>query len=281
MLANQDRTQEKAPQKGVQGESKPVRGAAQKDQQKPTRDQQVLFGIPQLGLSQVERVVPADEPPPLPANNELQYIGKSTPRYDGVAKVTGRAQYTADVRLPGMLYGRLVGADVPHARVKSIDVSAAQQYPGVRAVHVIQHVLGNAELRDPKQEMPSNYPIVRYAGQPVAATSQAVADEAAKRIKVEYEPLDFAIDRDMARKSDSPKVYPGPADQGGSAGGGGGPKDVPQVGNVHGPELKKAGDVERGFSEADVTVKGEYETQVQTHSALETHGVVADWSRIY
>jgi hypothetical protein len=136
MLANQDQTQEKSPQKSVQGEPKPVRGAAQKDQQapsahaeqgKPTRNQQVLFGIPQLGLSQVERVVPVDEPPPLPANNELQYIGKSTPRYDGVAKVTGRAQYTADVRLPGMLYGRLVGADVPHARVKSIDVSAAQQ----------------------------------------------------------------------------------------------------------------------------------------------------------
>ena len=124
MLANQDQTQEKAPQKGVQGESKSVRGAAQKDQQtpsahveqqKPTRNQQVLFGIPQLGLSQVERQVPVDEPPPLPANSELQYIGKSTPRYDGAAKVTGRAHYTADVRLPGMLYGRLLGADVPHA----------------------------------------------------------------------------------------------------------------------------------------------------------------------
>ncbi|MBV9678975.1 MAG: xanthine dehydrogenase family protein molybdopterin-binding subunit [Acidobacteriaceae bacterium] len=288
-MLTQDQTQEKAPQKGVQGESKPVRGAARKDQQSPsahaeqakqTRDQQVLFGIPQLGLSQVERQVPVDEPPPLPANNELQYIGKSTPRYDGIAKVTGRAQYTADVRLPGMLYGRLVGADVPHARVKSIDTSAAQQYPGVRAVHVIEHVLGNAELRDPKQELPSRYPIVRYAGQPIAgiaATSQAAADEAAKRIKIEYEPMSFVTDRDDARKSDAPKVYPGPADQGGSAGGGGGPANVPQVGNVHGPELKKVGDPDGGFSAADVTVEGEYETQVQTHSALETHGVVVDW----
>src|SRR3954454_18571970 len=234
MLANQDKTQEKAPEKGVQGESKPVRGAARKDQQtlsahaeqqKPTRDQQVLFGIPQLGLSQVERKVPVDEPPPLPANNELRYIGKSTPRYDGLAKVTGRAQYTADVHLPGMLYGRLVGAEVPHARVKSIDTTAAQQYPGVRAVHVIEHVLGNAELRDPKQELPSRYPIVRYAGQPVAAvaaTSQVAADEAAKRVKVEYERMEFVTDRDAARKQDSPKVYPGPADQGASAGGGGG-----------------------------------------------------------
>jgi xanthine dehydrogenase YagR molybdenum-binding subunit len=72
-------------------------------------------------------------------------------------------------------------------------------------------------------------------------------------------------------------VFPGPADAAGSAGGGGGPKGVPQKGNVHGPQQKKIGDTEKGFSEADVIVEGEYFTQVQTHSALETHGFVVDW----
>jgi CO/xanthine dehydrogenase Mo-binding subunit len=245
-----------------------------------TRTDSFLFGIPQSGVSKVERQVPMDEPPPLPVNSELTYIGKPTPRYDGVAKVTGRGKYTADVHLPGMLYGQMLDASVPHGRIKSIDTSAAEKYPGVRAVHVIEHVMGNAELRDPSKELPSRYPIVRYAGQPVAAvaaTSQAAADEAVALIKVEYEPLPFVVSRDAARAEKAPLVYPGPADQAGTAGGGGGPRNVPQVGNVHGPARKEVGDIKKGFSEADAVVEAEYFTQIQTHSALETHGVVADW----
>ena len=246
----------------------------------PTRTDQFLFGIPQSGLSKVERQVPADQPPPMAANADLKYIGKATPRYDGAAKVTGRGKYTADVRLPGMLYARMVSANLPHAKINSIDTSAAEKYPGVKAVHVIQHVMGNAELRDPSKETPSRYPIVRYAGQPiaaVAATTQAAADDAAALIKVDYQPLEFVVDRAAARATYAPLVYPGPADQAGTAGGGGGPQNVPQVGNVHGPAKKEVGDVKAGFAQADAIVEGEYFTQVQTHSALETHGVVADW----
>ena len=87
----------------------------------------------------------------------------------------------------------------------------------------------------------------------------------------------FVVDRTEARSPDSPVVFPGPADAAASAGGGGGPKDVPQTGNVHGPESKKVGEPEQGFKDADVVVTGEYFTQVQTHSALETHGFVVDW----
>jgi xanthine dehydrogenase YagR molybdenum-binding subunit len=202
-------------------------------------------------------------------------------RYDGVQKVSGRGKYTADVHLPGMLYAYMLGADVPHGRILSVDTSAAERYPGVKAVYVIEHDYGGiAELRDPKVEKPSRYPIVRYAGQPiaaVAATSQAVAEDAAELIQVKYDPMPFVVDRRDARQADAPLVFPGPADAAGSAGGGGGPKDVPQTGNVHGPEKKTKGDPEAGFKEADVIVEGEYFTQVQTHSALETHGVVADW----
>ncbi len=245
-----------------------------------TRTENFVWGIPQNGLQHKEREVPQDEPPPLPANAELTYIGKPTERYDGPAKAMGKGKYTADINLPGMLYARMVDATIPHGRILSIDTSAAEKVPGVRAVHVIEHVYGVAELRDPKQETPSRYPVVRYAGQPiagVAAISQQIANDAAALVKVQYDTMPFVVDRSDARNDDAPIVFPGPADAAGSAGGGGGPKGVPQKGNVHGPQQKKVGDTEKGFSEADVIVEGEYFTQVQTHSALETHGFVVDW----
>jgi xanthine dehydrogenase YagR molybdenum-binding subunit len=245
-----------------------------------TRTESFVWGIPQNGLRHKEREVAQDEPPPLPPNAELKYIGKPTERYDGPAKAMGKGKYTADINLPGMLYARMVSATVPHGRIVSIDTSAAEKLPGVRAVHVIEHVYGVAELRDPKLETPSRYPMVRYAGQPVAgvaAISQQIANDAAALVKVQYDTMPFVVDRADARSEDAPMVFPGPADAAGSAGGGGGPKGVPQKGNVHGPQQKKIGDTDKGFSEADVIVEGEYFTQVQTHSALETHGFVVDW----
>src|SRR5260370_15829364 len=179
-----------------------------------------------------------------------------------------------------MLYAGMVGAATPHGRIVSIDTSEAEKLPGVRTVQVIQHVYGVAELRDPKEEPPAPYPTVRYAGQPiagVAAISQQIADDAAKLVKVQYDTKPFVVDRTEARADDAPVVYPGPADAAASAGGGGGPKDVPQTGNVHGPKRRKIGDTDKGFAEAEVIVEGEYFTQVQTHSALETHGFVVDW----
>ncbi len=280
-------TQEKSRSKGVQGEAKPTRDAEKKDAETPpakaavpTRTESLVFGIPQLGLERRDRQVPLDEPPALAANADLTYIGKPTERYDGPAKAMGKGRYTADVQLPGMLYARMVDASVPHGKIISVDTSAAEKLPGVRAVYVIEHVMGTAQLRDPAQEAPSRYPVVRYAGQPiagVAATTQSIADDAAALVKVQYHTMPFVVDRTDARKEDAPKVFPGPADAAGSAGGGGGPKGVPQVGNVHGPQRKKVGDTAQGLAEADVVVEGEYWTQVQTHSALETHGFVVDW----
>jgi xanthine dehydrogenase YagR molybdenum-binding subunit len=236
-------------------------------------------GVPGYTLRDEQRSVPTTEPPVWPINKDLKYVGKSHERLDGHAKATGRARYTSDVQLPGMLYAKFVNSSVPHAKVVSVDTSAAERYPGVKGVHVIQHVMGGAVLRDPSLEQTS-YPVVRYAGQPiaaVAATSPYAAEEAAALVKVQYEPMPFVVDLDKARASDAPQVFPGAADQEGTAGGGGGPHDVPQTGNVHGPSIRKVADVEQGFRDAEVVVEGRYVTQVQTHSALETHGVVADW----
>ena len=270
--------------KSAQQVAKPKAEGVAKEEQKPsaaaagiqTRPETFVFGIPQNGLTTKQRQVPLDEPPPLAPNAELTYIGKPTVRYDGPAKAMGTGRYTADVNLPGMLYARMVDATVPHGRILSIDTAAAEKLPGVRAVHVIEHVYGSASLRDPKQETPSRYPIVRYAGQPiaaVAAVSPQIADDAAKLGRVQYAPRSFGAARALVGRV----VFPGPADAGGRAGGGGGPQGVPQVGNVHGPQRKLVGDMDKGFAEADVIVEGEYFTQVQTHSALETHGFVVDW----
>lgn len=252
----------------------------------PTRREVLPSGI--VGTSSmntVERMIPADEPPVLPVNARLAAIGRPTSRLDGRLKVTGKARYTADVRLPGMLFAQVLTSAHPHARIRSIDTSGAERAPGVRAVYVLERVLGNAQLRDKSKELPAKYPIVRFAGQPiaaVAATTQAEADDAVKLFKVEYEPLPFVVNEDEARKKGAPTVFPGAADQGGTAGGGGGPQGVAQEGNVRGPVRggprgRPLGDIQKGFAEAELTVEGEFRTQVQTHSALETHGVVADW----
>lgn len=249
------------------------------------RKERLPAGIVGGTMGEVERVLAADEPPPLGVNAELAVVGKRVPRLDGRAKVTGAARYTADVQLPGMLYGRIVRSPHPHARVRAIDTSAAERHPGVRAVHVLDHLLGSAVLREPSKELPSRFPVVRYVGQPiaaVAATTEAVAEEAARLLKVDYEPLPFVVDVDEARDPSAPLVFPGPADQAGSAGGGGGPAGVPQTGNVRGPAKggtfgPPRGDIVAGFAAAEVVVEGTFRTQVQTHSALETHGLVADW----
>src|SRR5438445_13147632 len=100
-----------------------------------TRSENFVWGIPQNGLQQKEREVPQDEPPPLPPNAELTYIGKPTERYDGPAKAMGKGKYTADVNLPSMLYARKVDATIPHGPIVSIHAHADEKEPGARAVH--------------------------------------------------------------------------------------------------------------------------------------------------
>jgi xanthine dehydrogenase YagR molybdenum-binding subunit len=114
----------------------------------------------------------------------------------------------------------------------------------------------------------------------VAATSQAAADEAARLVKVEYELLPWVVDVEKARSDDAPLVFTGQAQQSGSAGGGGGARNAVQKGNQRiSPTFKRPPevDIDKAFADAEVTVEAEYKTQVQTHSALETHGVVVDY----
>jgi len=235
-------------------------------------------GIAGDDLRREERPLPEGEPPPWPANAELAVVGKPTARIDARAKVTGQARFTCDVRLRGLLHARRIVSSVPHARVLAIDTSHAERVPGVKAIHLIERALEGPVLRDPSAEAGGRYPVVRYVGQPlgaVAAVTQEAADEAARLVEVSYGPLPFTVDMDQAMKAEAPPVYPGPVDQRASAGGGGAVAGLPQSGNVRGPTLTTRGDVSAGFQEAEVIVEGTFTTQVQVHSAAETHGVVA------
>jgi xanthine dehydrogenase YagR molybdenum-binding subunit len=255
-----------------------------------TRQEALPHGIPNAQaadakLSQAERKVPVDQPGVLATNADLKWIGKRVPRVDGPLKTTGRARYTSDVYLPGMLYGVIVDSKQPHARIRNIDYSEAAKAPGVKGVYVLEHLTGGiAELRNSALDGEHKYPIVRFAGQPIlgiAATTMNQARDAAKLVKIDYEPLPFVTHVEQAKLPNAPKVYPGEAVSGGTAGGGGGAANVPQVGNVRGPakgpQGKGKGSVEDGLHTADVVLEQTYRTQVQTQSALETHGVVADW----
>ena len=133
----------------------------------------------------VSVVIPDDEPTPWQWGDRLSVVGKPTPRVDGPLKATGAARYTYDIELPGMLYGAMLRSPWPHARIRSIDLSAAQHLAGVRAVFA----LDDHEIRFAGQEVAA-----------VAAISSDIAADALKLIKVDYETLPFVVDMDAAAK---------------------------------------------------------------------------------
>ncbi len=259
---------------------------------------QIVVGVVGADLRKEDRDIPSGAPPQWGDNAGLSQVGRRTPRLDGVDKVTGRARYAFDVQRKGMLHGRVLRSPHPSARIRSIDTSAAEAMEGVKAVHILAHLLSSADEVDevaepgPKKKA-RTYPRVRYAGQPiaaVAATSAARATEALGKIRVDYEVLPFVVDPDDALKPEAPLVFGKPVRMAGSAGGGGVGAVLPQNGNVRGPKKgsapaqdpAKARDaVEAALKSAKATaavvVQQTYRTQVQTHSALETHGLVAEW----
>ena len=226
------------------------------------------FGIASVGLGTVQRQVPSDEPPPLPPNSELSVIGKSFPRPNGRAKVTGAAHFTVDIALPGMLFARVLRSPLPHAAVRSIDIDAAAHHPGVRAA---------VSLVDPGDPQRAG---LRYIGAPVAAVaaiSMGAAVAALPLIRVDYVELPFVADMNRARDPAAPLVYSHATGPPGHPSGFPAAANLPLNGNVRGPAIVKRGDVSQGFAQADVVVEGDYSTEVQTHCCLEPHAIVADW----
>lgn len=247
-----------------------------------TRKDIFPYGIPGHNLSEIEREIPKEEPPVWPVNEKLKKIGKRVRRIDAYDKVTGKAKYTSDIKLPGMLYAKFIRSTVPHAGIRSIDISKAMTLPGVHAVHLIE----NSEKEGEDQNEESRYPVIKYVGQPiggVAAESLEIAKDAISMIRITYDTKPFVIDLEEAMKADAPIVFDQPIGQQQDGGDIGETHDGSKgEGNVRGPSTSSffggpRGDLSEGFGEADVIVERTYRTQVHTHMPLETHGVVVDW----
>lgn len=148
---------------------------------------------------------------------EMTQQGRSAPIWDAVDKVTGNKNYTDDIPLPKMLYGKLLLSDHAHARIVSIDTGEAEAMPGVRAVATYKNTpdtLYNSAQRYLEQEVIKDErifsPIVRFVGDRVAAVaaeSQQIADAAVKKIKVVYEDLPAVFSAEDALKGDAPLVH--------------------------------------------------------------------------
>src|SRR5436305_3028349 len=134
-------------------------------------------------------------------------VGMSLRRQDGPDKVTGHARYAGDQTLLGMLYVRLVASPDAHARILNIDTSAALSVPGVVAVFTAE-TLGMAQVDlFSRAQSPLAQHEVWWCGHPVAIVvgeTEAIAEDGANAVEVDYDPLPVVIDPEAAIRPDSP-----------------------------------------------------------------------------
>jgi CO/xanthine dehydrogenase Mo-binding subunit len=216
-----------------------------------------------------------------------EYLGKGRKIIDGKEKVTGWVRYAADVNLPGMLYVRPVLSPYAHAKILSIDISEAEQVPGVVAVLTAQDLPTKDKVIASRNSAVLAKGEVLFRGQPVVAVvaeNETAAQYGADLVMIEYEPLTPVVDIAQAIKEDAPEVWPN-----------GLPKDEVDLtaqhaavdkeveeeqeaapNNVHNENHFKRGDVEQGFREADVIVERVYTTPIVHQVYLEPHAVVAE-----
>nr|WP_250806255.1 xanthine dehydrogenase family protein molybdopterin-binding subunit [Ensifer adhaerens] len=202
---------------------------------------------------------------------EFKIVGKSVKRDDVLEKVTGEAQYTGDIKLPGMLHGKIKRAAIAHARIKSIDVSKALAYPGVKAVLTHETVPRVLHYGSPHPRSASctkdQYILddkVRFWGEGVAAVaaiSEEIADEALDLIEVEYEPLPAVFEPEDAAQPGAPLIH-----------------DVGPGGNlVLDPVRVNRGDIDKGFAEADFVLEGTFAGGRPHPAYMEPNVCIADW----
>ena len=209
-------------------------------------------------------------------DRKLKVVGTTPIKPDGVDKVTGRAKFGADTQLPGMLVGKILRSPHAHAIVKSIDISEAEKLPGVKAVCT----------RDDFPELPAgamrDISLICMAREKVffdghqvaavAATSEKIAKQALKLIKVEYEVLPHVIDVMDAVKDDAPILHHDNRPKG--------IDDWPADKQTN--ILERAewamGDVEKGFADADLIVEREFDTKPMHQSYIEPQGCIANYT---
>src|SRR5882762_8638247 len=199
-------------------------------------------------------------------DKKLKIVGTSPVKHDGIDKVTGRAKFGADLYLPGMLVGKILRSPHPHARIRSIDISAAEKLPGVKAV-VTRADFPEIKAGTPDGDMTRNAMArekALYDGHPVAAvaaTSESIAKAALKLIKVDYEVLPHVIDPVEAMQPTAPILHPHIRTKG--------IKGADNETNIVERLDLAMGDVEKGFKEADVIVEREFHTKPMHQGYIE------------
>jgi CO/xanthine dehydrogenase Mo-binding subunit len=186
-------------------------------------------------------------------------VGHSNRRVDALAKVTGKARYVADFKIQGMLFGKMLFSPHPHALIRGLDTSGAEDLPGVWAVVTAQQIPGENQIGvvTPDQPLLAQEK-VRFVGDCVAlvaAESESIAQRALDLVQVNYEPLPRVCDLHRAFQENSPPLHRG--------------------GNRLTHLKIRKGDVEAGFAESDIILEETFRTQRQEHVYLEPIGALA------
>ena len=201
-------------------------------------------------------------------HSKFTVINTHVHNIDGIAKVTGRATYTFDVVLPGMLYGKILRSPHPHAKIKSIDYSKAMALPGVKAVATGKDTIGAKQgiwrrYKDLCDEQLLTVDKVRYIGEPVAAVAavtEEIAEKALELIDVDYEVLPATYEPLDAIKKDAPEIHEG------------------FERNINVTRHIEWGDVDEGFAEADYIREDWFRCGGQAHMCMETRAAVSSYT---
>ena len=230
------------------------------------------------------------------STQEYKVVGTRPIRHDGMDKVTGRARYSADIDLPGLLHGKILRSPHAHARIKSIDASRALALPGVKAVITAAELpqpsglaseLGEGFVMNNPKFLTNNFLAaekVLYKGHAVAAVaaiSPSIAEEALALMDVDYEVLPATLTVMDAMKDDAPILHETLATLSDPLKAGGGlrsqDEDIKKS-NIANHFVFEIGDPEKGFQEADVVVEREYDTKTVHQGYIEPHSGTALWN---
>lgn len=212
-----------------------------------------------------------------PAKPKYKVIGTRPVRPDGIDKVTGRAQYGADIRIPGAIRGRIVRSPHAHANIKRINTSKAEALPGVLAVVTGADIAPGGDL-DALTDVAANVLAGRkalYRGHAIAAVAainERVARQAEELIEVEYEVLPPVLDVREAMLPNAPILHEKMRTRLPDGTG-----DAPS--NVVAHTQVAWGDVEAGFAGADEIVEGEFSTSMVHQGYIEPHAATATWNQ--
>ena len=231
------------------------------------------------------------EPNQVLSTKEFKVVGTRPIRHDGADKVTGKAQFGADVFPTGLLYGKILRSPYAHAKIKKIDTSKAAAMAGVKAVMTGSDMpktpnVPGEDRRVTLGELSTDLKYlceqvmatkrVLYRGHPVAAvaaTSPHIAEEATKAIEIEYDVLPPVLTAPEGMADDAPIIHDDVfTDELGE-------KQTDKPSNVAEHFQHKLGDVNKGFAEADVVIEREFNTSTVHQGYIEPHTCTVQWNK--